>query len=143
MRNWRIVLFWGIVLGACQTQVQEKPHLEAFIQRYFTYFNQHDWNKLAEMYIEKAQFKDPSLGKGIVTQTRQQTIQKYSELQKVFPDIHDTIIAIYPSGEKHIIVEFISTGTAPDKSKFELPITTIFTIENNLISSDFTYYDNF
>lgn len=143
MRNWRIVLFWGIVLGACQTQVQEKPHLEAFIQRYFTYFNQHDWNKLAEMYIEKAQFKDPSLGKGIVTQNRQQTIQKYSELQKVFPDIHDTIIAIYPSGEKHIIVEFISTGTAPDKSKFELPITTIFTIENNLISSDFTYYDNF
>ncbi len=143
MRNWRIVLFWGIVLGACQTQVQEKPHLEAFIQRYFTYFNQHDWNKLAEMYIEKAQFKDPSLGKGIVTQTRQQTIQKYSELQKVFPDIHDTIIAIYPSGEKHIIVEFISTGTAPDKSKFELPITTIFTIENSLISSDFTYYDNF
>jgi hypothetical protein len=143
MRNWRIVLFWGIVLGACQNQVQEKPHLEAFIQRYFTYFNQHDWNKLAEMYIEKAQFKDPSLGKGIVTQTRQQTIQKYSELQKVFPDIHDTIIAIYPSGEKHIIVEFISTGTAPDKSKFELPITTIFTIENNLISSDFTYYDNF
>ncbi|WP_026995705.1 nuclear transport factor 2 family protein [Flectobacillus major] len=143
MRNWRIVLFWGIVLGSCQTQVQEKPHLEAFIQRYFTYFNQHDWNKLAEMYIEKAQFKDPSLGKGIVTQTRQQTIQKYSELQKVFPDIHDTIIAIYPSGEKHIIVEFISTGTSPDKSKFELPVTTIFTIENNLISSDFTYYDNF
>ncbi|WP_262892331.1 hypothetical protein ACN9ML_07985 [Dyadobacter endophyticus] len=42
-----------------------------------------------------------------------------------------------------MIVEFISTGTAPDKSKFTLPICTIFTIENGNITQDFTYYDNF
>lgn len=50
---------------------------------------------------------------------------------------------MYPSGENHIIVEFVSSGTAPDNSKFELPICTIFTIENGLITKDFTYYDNF
>jgi len=50
---------------------------------------------------------------------------------------------MYSSGDKHVIVEFISTGTAPDNSKFELPICTIFTIENKKITKDFTYYDNF
>ena len=42
-----------------------------------------------------------------------------------------------------MIVEFISTGTAEDGSQFELPICTIFTIENGKITKDFTYYDNF
>jgi ketosteroid isomerase-like protein len=57
--------------------------------------------------------------------------------------LKDEVKAVYPSGENHIIVEFISTGTAPDNSKFELPICTIFTIENGKITKDFTYYDNF
>ncbi len=46
------------------------------------------------------------------------------------------------TSEKHITVESISTGTAADGSKFELPICTIFTIENGKITKDFTYYDN-
>ncbi len=98
---------------------------------------------MANMYDENAEFKDPSLGEGIVKQTKQQIIDKYSELNGVFPDLLDKIIQIYPSGEKHIIVEFVSSGTAPDNSKFELPICTIFTIENGLITKDFTYFDNF
>jgi ketosteroid isomerase-like protein len=98
---------------------------------------------MANMYTETADFKDPTLGPGIVKQTRQQIIDKYSGLNEVFPDIHDQIIQVYPSGDKHIIVEFVSTGTAPDNSKFELPICTIFTIENGLIIKDFTYFDNF
>jgi hypothetical protein len=53
------------------------------------------------------------------------------------------VIQTYPSGDKHIIVEFVSSGTAPDSSKFELAICTIFTIENGLITKDFTYFDNF
>ncbi len=95
------------------------------------------------MYTETADFKDPSLGAGIVIQTRRQIEEKYAELNKTFPDLHDKVVQIYPSGEKHIIVEFISTGTAPDNSKFELSICTIFTIENGLITKDFTYFDNF
>lgn len=113
------------------------------INQYFTAFNNHEWSKMASMYTEKAEFKDPSLGQGIVTQTREQVIKKYSELNQVFSDINDEVIQLYPSGDKHVIVEFISRGTAPDDSKFELPICTIFTIEDGQITKDFTYYDNF
>ena len=116
---------------------------EKLVKQYFEHFNNHDWTKMANMYSETSEFKDPSLGQGIVKQTRQQIIDKYSELNKVFPDLHDQIIQIYPSGDKHIIVEFVSSGTAPDNSKFELPICTILTIENGIITKDFTYFDNF
>lgn len=61
----------------------------------------------------------------------------------MFPDVKDKVIQTYPSGDNHIIVEFVSSGTAPDNSKFELPIFTIFTIENGLITKDFSYFDNF
>ena len=98
---------------------------------------------MANMYAETSDFKDPSLGKEIVKQTRQQIVDKYSELNKVFPDLHDRVIQTYPSGEQHIIVELVSSGTAPDHSKFELPICVIFTIENGLITKDFSYFDNF
>jgi ketosteroid isomerase-like protein len=116
---------------------------EKFIKTYFETFNKHDWKASANMYIDVAEFKDPSLGKGIVTQTRQQTIDKYTELNKIFPDLTDKVIAIYPSAKNHIVVEFISSGTAPDNTKFELPICTIFTTENGKITKDFTYFDNF
>lgn len=116
---------------------------EKLVKQYFEHFNNHEWEKMANMYSEISEFKDPSLGQGIVKQTRQQIIDKYSGLNSVFPDLHDQVIQIYPSGDKHIIVEFISTGTAPDGSKFELPICTILTIENGIITKDFTYFDNF
>lgn len=116
---------------------------EKLVKQYFEYFNNHDWSKMANMYSETAEFKDPSLGHGIFKQTRQQTIDKYTELNKTFPDLQDKVIQIYPSGNDHIIVEFISSETAPDDTKFELAICTIFTIENGLITKDFTYYDNF
>ena len=116
---------------------------EKIVRQYYEHFNKHEWKKMAEMYTQVSDFKDPSLGQGIVKQTRQQIIEKYSGLSEMFPDVKDGIVQIYPSGDKHIIVEFISTGTAPDGSKFELPICTIFTIENGQITKDFTYYDNF
>lgn len=116
---------------------------QELVKQYFQHFNNHEWHEMAAMYSETAEFKDPSLGQGIVKQTREQISQKYSELNQVFPDIKDEIIQIYPSGENHVIVEFVSSGTAPDDSKFELPVSTIFTIENGVITKDFTYYDNF
>ncbi len=116
---------------------------EELVTQYFEYFNNHEWEKMAAMYTDTALFKDPSFGHGIVKQTRQQTKEKYAALNKLFPDLHDTVIQTYRSGDHNMIVEFLSTGTAPDSSRFELPICTIFTIENGLISKDFTYYDNF
>lgn len=113
------------------------------VNLYFEHFNNQEWTKMAEMYIENADFKDPSLGLGIVKQTREEIIAKYSGLNEIFPDLHDEIIQVYPSGEKNVIVEFISTGTAPDGTKLELPICTIFTFEDGKITKDFSYYDNF
>jgi len=132
---------------SCNNQNQPKmvdsSENEKVIRQYFDYFNNHNWKKMSEMYTESADFKNPSFGKGIVKQTRKQTEDKYAELNKIFPDLHDKIIQIYPAGENHIVVEFVSTGTAPDNSRLELPICTVFTIENGLITKDFTYFDNF
>lgn len=141
-----ITLFAIFTLLSCNNQNQKNMTAtdnEKLVKQYFEHFNNHQWTKMANMYSEISEFKDPSLGQGIVKQTRQQIIDKYSELNKVFPDLHDQVIQIYPSGDKHIIVEFVSSGTAPDNSKFELPICTILTIENGIITKDFTYFDNF
>jgi hypothetical protein len=147
MRKVNALIVVIFIIISCNNQNEPKSidtsKNEKIIRQYFEYFNSHDWKKMAEMYTETADFKDPSLGKGIVKQTRKQTEDKYAELNEIFPDLHDKIIQIYPSGENHIVVEFISTGTAPDDSKLELPICTIFTIENGLITKDFTYFDNF
>lgn len=148
MKNLLSLLIILIGLYACSNQTkqttdaQQAMNIER-IKQYFTYFNNHEWEKMAGMYTETADFKDPSLGQGIVKQTREETIEKYSELNGIFPDLHDEVIQIYPSGANHVIVEFVSTGTAPDNSTFELPICTIFTFENGKIVQDFTYYDNF
>jgi predicted SnoaL-like aldol condensation-catalyzing enzyme len=130
------------VLNGCDTKQQESAN-EKLVKQYFEYFNIHDWNKMASMYADTTDFKDPTLGLGIVKQTRKQTIEKYTELSKIFPNIKDEIIAMYPSGDNHIIVEFKSSGKAADNTAFELAICTIFTVENGLITKDFTYFDNF
>lgn len=124
----------------CSDQAEKNSEI---VQEYFEHFNNHDWQKMAEMYVETAEFKDPSLGSGIVKMSRVEIIAKYAELNGIFSDIHDSVIQIYPSGDKNIIVEFVSSGTAPDNSKFELPICVIFTIENGKITKDFSYFDNF
>jgi hypothetical protein len=131
-------------LIACSEQKNmSTSEAEKLVNQYFEHFNKHDFVKMANMYAETTDFKDPSLGQGIVKQTRQQTIKKYTELVNIFPDLHDQIIQTYSSGKNHIIVEFISSGIGPDKKKFELAICTIFTIENGLITKDYTYFDNF
>ena len=114
-----------------------------FIRTYFETFNRHEWDALASMYSPAATFKDPSLGAGVVKQSREAFVKKYSELSDTFSDLKDTVVSVYPSGANTVIVEFVSTGTAPDGSKFELPICTIFEIVNGQITKDFTYYDNF
>jgi ketosteroid isomerase-like protein len=142
----KLILFFILItfLFSCANSNNKiAQNNEQLIKQYFDHFNKHEWAKLADMYVENADFKDPTLGQGIVKQTRQQTAQKYGELNKIFPNLHDEVVQIYPSGDKHIVVEFVSSGTAADNSKFELPICTIFTIENGLITRDFTYFDNF
>ena len=144
MKNFWILILLPLVFTGCHDRKESAvTENENFIRKYFEYFNQHDWKKMADMYSETAEFKDPSLGKGVVRQSRQQIVEKYDDLSRMFPDVKDKIIQIYRSGDQHIIVEFISTGTATDKTKFELPVCTVFTIVNGKIVKDFTYYDNF
>lgn len=114
----------------------------ALAKKVFEHFNNHEWDKMANLYSDTADFKDPSFGQGITKQSRKQTSEKYAGMARMFPDMKDEVINIYPSGDKHVIVEFISSGTAPDGSKWTLPICTIFTIENGIITKDFTYYDS-
>lgn len=145
MKKIILLLFAFFIFSSCNqtNNTMNSTANEKIVNQYFEHFNKHEWAKLSEMYVENAEFKDPSLGLGIVKQTRQQFVKKYAELHSVFPNLKDRVVHIYPSGEKNIIVEFISTGTAEDGSQFELPICTIFTIENGKITKDFTYYDNF
>ncbi|MBD1208248.1 MAG: nuclear transport factor 2 family protein [Ignavibacteria bacterium] len=107
----------------------------------YTYFNKHDWQGMAGLYKEPAEFKDPSFGQEAVMQTRKQIVEKYKGLESMFPDVKDEIVNVYPSGEKNVIVEFISTGSNNDGTRWKLPICTIFTIESGKIVKDYNYYD--
>lgn len=108
----------------------------------FSYFNKHDWQNYAALYADSAKFLDPSFGTTEITQTRQQTIQKYTELQKQIPDIMDEVKSVYAAGDNIITVEFVSHGSLPDKTSLNLPICTVFKMENGKIISDHTYFDN-
>ncbi len=143
----KLIAYLTILVGlnSCNTNYQQTSVStnQDLVNQYFAYFNKHDWEKMAAMYSETAAFKDPSLGKGIVSQTREQTVEKYRQLNAIFPDLKDQVEQIYEAGNENVVVEFVSSGTAPDGSKFELPICTIFTISDGKIIKDFTYYDNF
>ena len=142
-----IALFFTIV--SCK-QNEEKVIIsesnsannEKVAKELFVHFNNHDWQKMANLYSEKAGFKEPASGMVAHQKSKDMIIKEYSELQNQFPDVQDSVVAVYPSGDKNVIVEFVSKGTLPDQSKFELPICTIFTIENGKITKDYTYFDN-
>jgi ketosteroid isomerase-like protein len=116
---------------------------EKIVRQFFVHFNNHDWIKMASLYADTTAFKDPEMGIGIVKQTRAEIIEKYTAMSQMIPEVKDEIVQIYPSSDKHIIVEFVSKGVLSDGNKLELPICTIFTIENGLITKDYSYYDNF
>lgn len=138
----------GLLIACGNTTTKEETPIEIpennveLVKHYFYYFNNHEWNKMADMYADTIVFKDPSFGVGKVFETKTETSKKYSELHKLFPDIRDEIIDIYPTTKDAVVVEFISTGTAPNGNSFELPICTIFTFKNGKIIADYTYYDN-
>ena len=107
----------------------------------FRHFNEHRWSDMAKLYANPAEFKDPSFGFEIVFQNHEQIIHKYEQMEKMSPDIQDTIVELYATDDQHVIVEFVSSGTSPDGSKWQLQLVTIFKIEKGLITREFTYYD--
>jgi predicted SnoaL-like aldol condensation-catalyzing enzyme len=145
------IIFLGLLLVtlfACNNSNQNSNTMEnsaankKIIEQYFKHFNSHEWQKMADMYIDQPEMKDPAYGIKNVKMTKADIVKKYSELNQMIPDVQDNVINMYYSGD-NVIVEFESSGTAPDGSKFTLPICTIFEIKEGKITKDLTYYDNF
>lgn len=136
------------ILLSCQNKTEQKAekneieNQKALIKTYFKHFNAHDWPKMASMYTPKATFKDPAFGASAMEMTQAEVIKKYQQLEKMIPDVRDSVVAMYHSGN-NVILEFETQGTGPDGKDFKLPICTIFEITNGKISKDLTYYDNF
>lgn len=134
------LVFVGISLLAIGCNKSDEDKNVEVVNAMFEAFNQHDWQKMAAFYSDDASFLDPSYGPDYVTKTREEIASKYAELEKLFPDIHDQVIGMYPSGDK-VTVEFVSTGTLTDSLKLKLPIITVLTFKDGLIIKDATYYD--
>ncbi|HMS30617.1 MAG TPA: nuclear transport factor 2 family protein [Saprospiraceae bacterium] len=148
MKNELFIIVLMITQISCNNK-NEKAMLnqsetinEKIIQQYFEHFNNHEWQKMAELYANTVEIKDPAMGIQVVKFSQSDIVKKYVELQQMIPDVRDSIVNIYHANE-HIIVEFLSKGTAPDGKKFTLPICTIFEMKDGKIVKDFTYYDNF
>ncbi len=110
------------------------------VTKMFDAFNAHDWKKMTDYYAAGAKYLDPSFGSKQVTQSKDSIIKKYSELAAYIPDIKDSILTVFASGNK-VLVEFISVGTEPGNKRFELPICAVLTLKDSLIVEDNTYYD--
>jgi ketosteroid isomerase-like protein len=139
MKKISFYILCSAFVMACSSKEADNKNVET-TRAMFDAFNRHDWEAMTTYYNESASFLDPSFGTSYVTKTRQETASKYAEMQKMFPDLHDELVGVYPSGDK-VTVEFVSTGTMSDSIKFSLPIVTVLTFENGLIVKDATYYD--
>lgn len=140
-----IVLF---SLAACESKPdalealrQKQDQNVQVVQEMFAHFNKHDWQAMAALYAEQAEFKDPAYGTEPKVQSRADIAAHYSEMQQLIPDVYDDVKNLYPAGERQVVVEFISKGTGPDGQPFALPICTILTINEGKITADYTYYD--
>jgi ketosteroid isomerase-like protein len=122
------------------TPTEEKKNTEIATQM-FAAFNAHDWQKMNSFYSSDADYLDPAYGIGYIKKSSQEIVEKYSDMQKMFPDIHDEVKGIYAANDK-VTVEFVSTGSSGDSIKFSLPICTVLTFKDGKIVRDATYYDN-
>ncbi len=139
MRKAILVAILTATLGSCGKQDSGDAN-RAVANKMFDAFNKHDWKAMANCYADTASFLDPSFGTDYVSKTRAETIAKYDEVTRIFPDLHDEVIGMYTSGDK-VIAEFIATGSMSDSVKFRIPIAIVLTIKDGLIVRDATYYD--
>jgi len=136
-----IILLIGIGCTETASEKTDSANTRKIVDEYFAHFNQHEWSALANMYSDSSESKDPSLGADTEIQSREDIEGRYQQLSGILPDLKAQVLNVYPSGNNHIITEFISTGTGPDGQEFKLPICTIFEIRDGLIVKDYSYYD--
>jgi ketosteroid isomerase-like protein len=129
----------GIAIVSCSPSAEVR-NTEIATQM-FAAFNTHDWQKMNAFYSPDADYLDPAYGMEYVKKSPDEIVKKYSDLQKMFPTIHDEVRGMYASSDK-VTVEFISTGSSGDSLKFKLPICAVLTFKDGKIISDATYYNN-
>lgn len=143
MRITLLIILTAVVACKQPQNAETRSKNTETAAKVFEHFNAHRWEEMAALYADSAEFLDPSYGMSLVKVNKSDLVKKYQELEGIFPNIRDSIVAIIPSAdEKSVTVQFISLGTAPDGSKLELPICTVLFFENGSIVKDFTYYDN-
>jgi ketosteroid isomerase-like protein len=139
MKRTLTVIAGSLLMIGCATSSPHDKNIAA-AKKLFDEFNNHNWTEMSLVYAESASFLDPSFGKDYVHKTRSETAAKYADMEKLFPDIHDDVVGIYPSGDI-VTVEFVSTGKMNDSISFRLPIVSVLTFKDGLIVKDATYYD--
>lgn len=110
----------------------------ATAQKIFDAFNAHDWERMMSFYDSAARFEDPAYARAVTTD---EVARHHADLQQMFPDIQDSVVHMYASGNV-VVVEFISTGTGADGQSWSLPICTVLEFSNGKVIRDATYYDN-
>jgi hypothetical protein len=55
---------------------------ELTVKQYFEHFNNHDWQKMADMYIDNAEFKDSAIETEVFTMLKQEIVAKYLEYRQ-------------------------------------------------------------
>lgn len=139
MRTILILLVWAVT--ACTSSSSQEEKNSQHVQSMFEAFNRHDWKAMSEHYTDSALFLDPSFGNDYVRQSRSEMIAKYTQMEQLFPNIHDKVVTLFAKGDQ-VAVEFVSTGSSGDSVSFTLPISCVLTLRNNLIVKDATYYNN-
>lgn len=139
MRTFLILLVWAIT--ACTSSSSQEEKNSQHVQSMFEAFNRHDWKAMSEHYTDSALFLDPSFGIDYVHQSRSEMIAKYTQLEQLFPNVHDEVVTLFAKGDQ-VVVEFISTGSSGDSLSFTLPISCVLTLRDQLIVKDATYYNN-
>lgn len=129
-----------MVVGLFSCSDEREANLAA-TKKLYEHFNAHDWKAMADLYVENAEFLDPTFGTEYVTQTRQQIVDKYTGLNQMFPDAHDEIKEIYAVDEK-VIVQFVATGNSGDSIQLKLPICSVLSFKDGKIVRDASYFDN-
>ena len=139
MRTILILMVWAV--SACTTSFNQEEKNSQHVRSMFEAFNRHDWKAMSEQYADSALFLDPSFGIDYVTQSRSKIADKYTQMEQLFPNIHDEVVTLFAKGDQ-VAVEFVSRGSSGDSLSFILPISCVLTLRDNLIVKDATYYNN-
>ena len=121
MKNKLFIIVLIITLISCNNKNknamlnQSETINEKIVKQYFVHFNNHEWQKMAELYADTVEMKDPTMGIQVVNFNQSDIINKYSELHQMIPDVKDSIVK-YPSHEVPSIVFFPNSGAIAHRS---------------------------